>query len=242
MRLVVLNGESEGAIFLLPAGEPVVVGRHRDNAIWLTDPTVARRHCRFRVESDVARVHYLGSPCGIWINGVRAAGEREVRPGDIIQVGAVRLRLERAEAMTEDRWLACDNPDEMLAYLRGQVSERQLRLFACACCRRIWDRLPDDRCRWAVEILERCADGRGTDQEVQTAIADAEEAERGAAGSARTAARAVATAWSTAEHARSAAARAVAEPAQEGACQADLLRDIVGNPFRSVAAAPGWLR
>jgi hypothetical protein len=52
--------------------------------------------------------------------------------------------------MTESEWLACDDPVKMLA-LRGRggpslaergrfdFSDRKLRLFACACCRQVWD-------------------------------------------------------------------------------------------------------
>lgn len=244
MRLVVLNGESEGAIFPLAEGRRTIIGRLRDNDIYLDDVTLARRHCCVEAVGNAVRIESFNGPSGVRVNGeqVEVGTVREgVRPGDVIQVGRLQLRLERGEAMTEARWLACDNPDEMLAFLRARMSERQLRLFACACCRRIWDRLPDDRCRRAVEVLERCADGAGTDQEVQEVIADAEEVERGAVGLARAGARAVATAWSTAEHARSAAARAAVEPAQERVQQARLLRDLVGNPFRGIAVDPQWL-
>jgi hypothetical protein len=37
--------------------------------------------------------------------------------------------------MTEAEWLACEDPDPVLEFLRGKVSERKLRLFFCACCR-----------------------------------------------------------------------------------------------------------
>src|SRR5262249_39320543 len=61
--------------------------------------------------------------------------------------------------MTEAEWLASADPEPMLKFLVGKASNRKLRLFACACCRRVWDVLPDSRSRSAVEINERFADG-----------------------------------------------------------------------------------
>ncbi len=63
-------------------------------------------------------------------------------------------------AMTEADWLTCTDPTPMLAFLRdtGKFSERKARLFAVACCRRIWPLLGPDRSRQAVDLLDRCLD------------------------------------------------------------------------------------
>jgi hypothetical protein len=71
--------------------------------------------------------------------------------------------------MTEAEWLACENPQPMLEFLRGKVSERKLRLFACACCRSISKLMPDDQVRQIVTVAEQFADGLATGEEVEQA-------------------------------------------------------------------------
>jgi hypothetical protein len=61
--------------------------------------------------------------------------------------------------VTEAQWLTSTDPQSMLEFLSGRVTERKLRLFVCACVRRHWDALNDDCSRRAVEVAERFADG-----------------------------------------------------------------------------------
>src|SRR5262249_23934381 len=66
---------------------------------------------------------------------------------------------QRSGVVNESEWLACTHRKKMLSFLWGKASERKLRLFSCACCRRIWRLLSDDKSRRAVEVAEAFADG-----------------------------------------------------------------------------------
>ena len=59
--------------------------------------------------------------------------------------------------MTDAEWLACTSPEDMLDVLRD-TSARKLRLFAVACCRRIWDLISEAPARLVVERAELYAD------------------------------------------------------------------------------------
>ena len=81
--------------------------------------------------------------------------------------------------MTEQEWLECIDPFKKLCLFRGRLRNRfnrKIRLFACACCRRIWDHFVDERSRKAVEVAERYADGGATDEELSAASTAAGQA------------------------------------------------------------------
>jgi len=80
--------------------------------------------------------------------------------------------------VTEAEWLACRVPQTMLEFLGDKVSARKVRLFACTCCRRIWQLLSDERSRVAVEAAERYAEGLASLPELTGAIEAASAAYR----------------------------------------------------------------
>jgi hypothetical protein len=62
--------------------------------------------------------------------------------------------------MTESEWLDATDPSAMLDFLHatGRASERKLRLFAVACCRRRWNLL-DEQSRDGIRVVEQEPDG-----------------------------------------------------------------------------------
>jgi hypothetical protein len=70
--------------------------------------------------------------------------------------------------VTEAEWLACKNPHGLLDFFQ-EASDRKVRLFAAACCRRLWHLLSDERSRNAVEVSEKFADGLVGLDELQSA-------------------------------------------------------------------------
>jgi hypothetical protein len=158
--------------------------------------------------------------------------------------------------LTESEWQACTDVTRVLGHVRPQMSPRKLRLFACACCRHLWSLLTKHRGRPTVLLAEQYADGLAGEKELDRATDPFRR--RGWArheDSPDTAAAALLDpdAWRAAQRAAfqaQSAAGFVASPnsdelrremmARERRQQVDLLRDLVGNPFRSVTIALSW--
>ncbi len=157
--------------------------------------------------------------------------------------------------MNESDWLTATDAAEMLRHLGGKISNRKWRLFGCACCRHGWAYLTDPRSRQAVEVAERFADGLAGQEELQSA--------QKAACSAYPSYPFGSDGWNTA-HAVAWAAQpgagrpgdlyvALASPGRSDPVvyavshnpalrqHADLLREVVGNPFRTNRIDPAWL-
>jgi hypothetical protein len=79
--------------------------------------------------------------------------------------------------MTPENWTTSSNPQGMLAALWDcGASDRKLRLFVVACCRRVLHLMADPRSRHAVEVAEAFADGSAGDSERGAAMREADQA------------------------------------------------------------------
>jgi hypothetical protein len=87
--------------------------------------------------------------------------------------------------MTERKWLTSSEPVPMLDFLGRKVGDRKPRLFACACCRDVWEWVADERSRRAVEVGETWADGTAKPAAVEAARKAAAAADRAADNRAR---------------------------------------------------------
>jgi hypothetical protein len=72
----------------------------------------------------------------------------------------------RRRLQTEEEWRSWDHPVPLCRLLEGKVSDRKARLFECACLRRLWDWLGDERRRSPIELLERDAAGSAMPEDV----------------------------------------------------------------------------
>ncbi|AMV26429.1 hypothetical protein VT84_18670 [Gemmata sp. SH-PL17] len=162
--------------------------------------------------------------------------------------------------MTKVKWLKCFDPHELLEFLVKEASERKLRLFACACCRRALHLVSDDRLPPLVQVAENLAEGPIKAKELKRAFRVFSESEQSDTGRSHSnLVFAIHSAlkspidrgyFGLGESASCAFGWAVGNglndtqyleaTQQERRQQATLIRDIFGNPFRPVTFSSEW--
>jgi hypothetical protein len=160
-------------------------------------------------------------------------------------------------SMTQEEWLSCQVPGKLLLHVcqqegaaRRKDGRRKLRLFACACCRRVWHKLTEESDREVVRVSERFADGLASAEEMEQALQRCQHgtgwippAIRAAMSTALPQPRKAVSAVmfcvcsAVASHGAGYAERWQAEVVG----QIDLVRDIFGNPFLPIRVEKRWL-
>jgi hypothetical protein len=139
--------------------------------------------------------------------------------------------------VTEYEWLTCTDPVKMLEALRGQASNRKLRLFAVACCRRVGSRLCDEQLRTIVEVAEQEADGLAEPNRIRELRRGCHETRQllGAALVAR-----LGFTAATATEAQLRDLLGSDERADQAVAHACVLQEIFGNPLNPEPFVPLW--
>jgi hypothetical protein len=147
--------------------------------------------------------------------------------------------------MSEQEWLTCTDPGPMLEFLRDGASERKLRLFAVACCRRIWRLLRRKALRMAVEVSEQRADGLVSAGQLAKVAQAIEHVWPGNGDFTMESYPQIAALFCAGKGKRE--LRGVAFYAAMGSGRGEkkkqitLVHDIFGNPFHATTSNPSWL-
>lgn len=105
-RLVFVDGPQRGKVVAI--GAECRIGRGRDNDLVLDDVLATRRHALIQWVGRGFIAHDLGSSSGTYVNGRHIVDDYALQDGDLIQLGASKLRFER---LTPDKAAGAD-PDK----------------------------------------------------------------------------------------------------------------------------------
>ena len=98
-RLVILSEGLTGKAHELKV-EKTTIGRVDDNTFPIPEASVSSHHCEILLRGSDIVLRDLNSTNGTFINGQQLTGEAVVKPGQIIRLGQVEMRLEDAAGQT----------------------------------------------------------------------------------------------------------------------------------------------
>jgi len=95
-RLVILSEGLTGRAHELKV-EKTTIGRVDDNTFPIPDGSVSSHHCEILLRGSDILLRDLNSTNGTFINGQQLTGEAILKPGQIVRLGQVEMRLESPE-------------------------------------------------------------------------------------------------------------------------------------------------
>ncbi len=92
-KLVILSQGMTGRSHDLKV-DKTTIGRVDDNTFPIAEASVSSHHCEVSLRGNDVVVNDLNSTNGTFINGEKISGEAVLKPGQILRLGQVELRLE----------------------------------------------------------------------------------------------------------------------------------------------------
>lgn len=94
-EVAVVAGPPELRGVTLPVASAIVIGRSPGADVVIADDFVSGRHARIVPQGGEIVLEDLGSTNGTLLNGSRVSRPTTLRPGDAIEIGQVRLKVDR---------------------------------------------------------------------------------------------------------------------------------------------------
>jgi pSer/pThr/pTyr-binding forkhead associated (FHA) protein len=101
-QLVALDEPLAGCVFTISRLD-VHIGRSKQNDIVIDMPSISRRHASIHFDGLDYHLVDAGASNGTWLDEVRVQGDVRLTSGQIIRLGAQRLRFERKEVPNASR-------------------------------------------------------------------------------------------------------------------------------------------
>ncbi|MEO6181991.1 MAG: FHA domain-containing protein [Verrucomicrobiota bacterium] len=113
-RLVVLSEGLTGRAYDLKV-DKTTIGRVEDNSFQIPEGSVSSHHCEILLRGSEIVVKDLNSTNGSFVNGQQFTGEAVLKPGQILRLGQIEMRLESGEAAATGKKL----PDQTMFIPQG---------------------------------------------------------------------------------------------------------------------------
>lgn len=92
-KLVILSASMAGRSHELKV-DKTTIGRVEDNTFPIAESSVSSHHCEILLRGADVVVNDLNSTNGTFINGDKISGEAILKPGQILRLGQIELRLD----------------------------------------------------------------------------------------------------------------------------------------------------
>jgi pSer/pThr/pTyr-binding forkhead associated (FHA) protein len=117
-KLVILSEGMTGRTHELTV-EKTTVGRVEDNTLQISEASVSSHHAEILLRGSEVVVKDLNSTNGTFINGEQISGEATLKPGQILRLGKIEIRLETAASAAAS---AAKKPAESTMIMQRGVS------------------------------------------------------------------------------------------------------------------------